>query len=271
MPKNQPPKFTKDTLPFIRKAARQKHPEWLDRNRAEYEKTLQLPLQNLARHLKAELGPLANGYNFPQKGLARLKRSADRAREYGTLYKDWVSYSAARPRKSRFDHNPNLFFMINPDDEDGDSVLVAGGLYMPSSRQMRQLRETIARDATAFERLFADKAFAACFPGGFSDERKSSRPPRGFDPNHPKLEWLKLQGFFVWRPYKQREFISKDFNRLVARDFAQILRLNQLLEQALENRLPAAPVPMTRTRPSSLGSRLAELDGLEAPRRKMDF
>lgn len=73
-----------------------------------------------------------------------LKCSADRAREYGSHLKDWISYSAARPRKSRFDHNPNLFFMIYPDHPDGESVLVAGGLYMPSSRQMRQLRETIA-------------------------------------------------------------------------------------------------------------------------------
>lgn len=264
-------RFSKDTLQFIRKAARQKRPDWLDRHRDEYETALLLPLRNLARTLKAELGPMANGYNFPQKGIGRLKRSADRAREYGSQFKDWVSYSAARPRKSRFDHNPNLFFMINPDDEDGESVLVAGGLYMPSSRQLRTLREAIARDATAFERLFADKAFAARFPDGFSDERKSSRPPRGFDPNHTNLEWLKLQGFFVWRPYKQREFVSKDFAKLVARDGAQILRLNTLLEQALENRLPTAPVALTRTRPTSLGSRLDELEGFEAPRRKMDF
>jgi uncharacterized protein (TIGR02453 family) len=270
----RPPRFSKDTLQFIRKAARAKRPDWLERHRSEYEKALLEPLQNLARHLKATLGPHANGYNFPQKGLARLKRSADRAREYGAPFKDWVSYSAARPRKSRFDHNPNLFFLINPDDPDGETVLVAGGLYMPSSRQMRSLREAIAKDASAFDRLFADKAFAACFPGGFSDERKSSRPPRGFDPNHPRIEWLKLQAFFVWKPYTQREFTSPVFPETVARDGAQILRLNQLLEQALENRLPAAPATAsarTRARPASLGSRLEELDGLQAPRRKMDF
>jgi uncharacterized protein (TIGR02453 family) len=264
-------RFNRETFAFLRKAAKQKRADWLDRHREEYEHALLLPLQGLARHLKSALGPTATGYNFPQKGLARIRRSEERAREYGALYKDWVTYSAAKPRKSRFDHNPNLFFMINPDDEDGDSVLVAGGLYMPSSRQLRQLRDTVARDASAFERLFADRAFAKCFKGGFSDERKSSRVPRGFDANHPKIEWIKLQAFFVWRPYKAREFLSKDFFKLVERDFAQILRLNRLLEQALENRLPATPVPLTRKKPASLGSRLEELSDFEAPARKMDF
>lgn len=127
-------------------------------------------------------------------------------------------------------------------------------------------------DASAFDKLFADRAFARHFPGGFSDERKSSRPPRGFDPHHPKIEWLKLQAFFVWRPYKLKEFAAKDFASIVAKDFEQVLRLNHLLDQALENRLPTvAPAGMTRAKPSTLGSRLDELDGRELPALQMDF
>ncbi|MGZ3698154.1 MAG: DUF2461 family protein, partial [Bdellovibrionota bacterium] len=236
MPKLQPPKFTRQTLPFILKVSRQRHPTWLERNREEYEKALLLPLQNLARHLKSELAPVATGYHFPQKGIGRLKRPANRVGEYGGgLYKDWVSYSAARPRVSRFDHNPNLFLLLSPTDPK-DPVLVAGGLYMPSSRQLRSIREAIARDASAFERLFASKEFARCFPGGFSDEKSATRPPRGFDPDHPKMKWLKLQAFFVWKPYSKKEFTSAKFPELLARDCRQIVRLNELLDKAISGR-----------------------------------
>lgn len=263
------PKFSKDTLDFIRKAGRQKNPLWLDRNRDAYENHVQHPLQNLARVLKSELGSSAPHYHFPQKGIARLKRSAARAEDHGSHYRDWLTYSAAAPRTSRFDHNPNLFFLVYPDDPDGDSVLVAGGLYMPSSRQLRTLREAIAEDATPFDRLFASAPFAKAFPDGFSDERISSRPPRGFDPAHPRLDWLKLQAYFVWKPYRLRDFYSPSFAQKVAADFAQVVRLNDLLEKALQGRwIKHAP---KETVARGLATRLEELQDLQAPRRKMDF
>jgi uncharacterized protein (TIGR02453 family) len=264
------PKFSKATIEFLKKASRQKNPDWLDKNRESYQKLIQLPLQNLARQLKADLARAAPGYHFPQKGIGRIKRSSIKAQEYGSLYKGYVSYSASRPAESRFDHNPNLFFLIQHDDEDGDNVLVAGGLYMPSSRQVRAIREAIARDASAFDRLFASKNFAAQFPGGFSKEKTSSRPPRGFDPVHPRMDWLKLQAFFVWRSYKMREFQSADFPKRVARDFKEILRLNELLEKALAGTLASATKPKkaSKSRTSSLETRLEEID---LPRRPMDF
>ena len=261
-PTATPPHFSDATLKFLIKANRQRNPNWLDRNREEYEEVLQKPLTFLAKTLKTELASVTAGYHFPQKGLGRLKRPAHRVKENGgSLYKDWMSYSARRPSDSRFDHNPSLFFLINPDDQD-DPMLIAGGLYMPSSRQLRSIREAIADDASAFDSLFADKEFRKIFKGGFSRERTASRPPRGFDPQHPRLDWLKLQGYFVWRGYSKKEFSSPKFPLLVAKHCRQIVRLNELLEKALQGRLPkAAPALVDRF----------EILDTEAPQRPMDF
>jgi len=263
------PRFSDATFQLLKSASRARRPDWLDRNRTEYEDSLLNPLKALAARAASELKPLAPGYRFPLKGIGRLRRPSHRVAEGASLFKNWVSYSASIPRESRFDHNPNLFFLINPDDTK-DSVLVAGGLYMPSSRQTRSIREAIASDASAFDELFADKAFARCFPGGFSDERTATRPPRGFDPNHPRLDWLKLQAFFVWKPYSRKEFKSAAFAEKVVADWRQILRLNHLLDQAIAGRLAkAAP---SKGRASHLLDRLTDLG--ENPRlnqRKMDF
>ncbi len=265
----QNPRFSARTLQFIDKASRQKRVEWLDRNRGDYEALVLEPLAQLARRLKQKLGPVAPDYHFPQKGLGRLKRSANRALEYGAPFKDWLSYSASRPRVSRFDHNPNLYLLFQPGEEDGDEVLLAGGLYMPSSRQLRSIREalSVAANARQFDRLFATKAFKASFPGGFCNEKTATRPPRGFDPNHPRLDWLKLQAYFVWRSYTKREFASADFAGLVARDGAQILKMNELLDQAIAGRL-ARDEPKKETEVKSLTSRLEDF---QAPVREMDF
>jgi uncharacterized protein (TIGR02453 family) len=260
------PKFSNKTLQFILKAARQKKPEWLDRNRDEYEEVLLEPLQNMAKFLKAELSPLAPGYHFPQKGIGRIRRPAHRMAENGgKAYRDWLTYTAARPREMRFTHNPNLFFLIQPTDLE-DSVLVAGGLYMPTSQQTRAIREAIANNAAPFEQLFKSKAFANSFPEGFSDERCSSRIPKGFEPNHPKMKWIQLQAFFVWKSYSKKEFASPDFPKIVARDWRQILRLNELLDQAIQGRW--IKTALQKPKRAELIDRLSEVG--EA-RPEMDF
>jgi uncharacterized protein (TIGR02453 family) len=231
-------RFSQSTLEFIKKASRQKNPDWLDRNREEYEEVLLNPLKHLALTLRAQVGALrgASGYHFPVQGIGRLKRSAIRAQDSGSLYKDWVPYTAKRPSESRFEQNPSLFFMLNPFDEDGDSVLVAGGLYMPSARQIRAIREAIALDASAFDELFRDRVFKKHFPGGFSLERQMKRLPRGVVADHPRMEWLKLQGFYVWKSYSLRDFSSAEFAEKVCGDWAQALRLNELLDLAVAGR-----------------------------------
>jgi uncharacterized protein (TIGR02453 family) len=259
------PRFSKSSLEFIKKASSQKRADWLDKNREEYETLILLPLQNLARYLKTELETLAPGYHFPQKGIGRLKRPANKTAAGGTLFKNWISYSASLPSGSRFEHNPLLFFMMNPEDEEGDTVLVAAGLYMPSSRQLRAVREAIAEDAAPLDRLFATKAFQASFPDGFSDERTSSRVPRGFDPTHPRVQWLKFQSFFVWRSYSLRDFSSAGFAETVAKDWKQGLRLNQLLDQAIQGKWKK---DISQTQSSPLSSRLENLDPIS---RKLDF
>jgi uncharacterized protein (TIGR02453 family) len=260
--------FTKKTLPFIVKASRQKRGDWLERNREEYLSEIVAPLQAIARHLKKELGRAAVGYHFPQRGIGRLKRSADSATRYGAAFRDYISYSARRPSASRFDHNPSIFLLVYPEDDAGDEVLLAGGLYLPSSRQLKSIRQAIAADAKPFERLFKSAAFSARFPGGFSDERKSKRPPRGFDPNHPKIEWLKHQGYFVWRSYKKSEYVSAKFGDLLVRDALQILRLNALLEQAIAGRWVSEEKP--REKPARILEKLESIDAPIAPR-PMDF
>lgn len=256
------PKFSRDSIRFLVKAGKQKKEGWLEKNQSFYEKLLLHPLQNLAQHLKAEIGPLAPDYHFPQKGIGRIKRSANSVIEHdGVRYKDWLTYSIARPRTSRFEHNPNIFFLINPDDAK-DPVLLAGGLYMPSSRQLRMLREQMANDASEFAKLFKNKDFAASFKGGFSDEKISSRYPAGYDRNHPRIDWIRLQAFFVWKPYTMREFSSPKFAELVAKDAKQILRLNRLMEKTLKGKSAAVamkPVKKDNDSESSLFDRISML------------
>src|SRR5579885_40651 len=222
-------RFSQKSLDFIRKASRQKKHDWLDRNRAEYEEVLVEPMRALMTTVARELRGEAPGYRFPARSFARIRRSADRARAQG-LYKDWIGVQVSRDSGSLFEDLPGLYFHMSYED-----VFTAGGLYMPSSRQVKQIRAWIAEDASALERLLKDRRFKSVFREGLGDERKLKTFPRGYPQDHPRIEWLKLTGFYVWRPVKKREFFSSDFHETLAADWRQVLRLNGVLDRYLSS------------------------------------
>lgn len=226
-------KFSSRTLPFLTEAGQQTNPNWLEENQAAYEAHVRRPFIDLAERLKTELQPSVPDYHFPVKGIGRIKKAANKVVSGGPCCKDWLSISISKPSESRFERNPHLFFGILPNIPPYMGVVVAGGLFMPSGPQLKKVRNAVARDAQPFHALFADPAFKARFKTDFSREEVAPRPPRGFGPDHPDMEWLKLKRFLVVKKLSTTEFTSPDLVPAVAEDFKQLIRLNRLLEDAL--------------------------------------
>lgn len=227
------PLFSKATLDFLVKAGKQKNPTWLEKNDDEYQEVLRRPFVALAERVKVELEDVAPGYHFPTKGLGRIKRPDFKVVGGKSQFKDWVSLSAQRPPESRFEANPHLFLGIFPNEDDMGPVVLAAGLWQPSSQQMKKIRRALAADSSAFHALFADKQFKASFPTGFHMSDVATRVPRGFEADHPDVAWLKLKKFVVLKKFSVKEFSAKNFAEVVVRDYRQGLRLNRLLDEAI--------------------------------------
>ncbi len=234
MKKITAPHFSEDSLSFLKLAGKQKSLTWIDKNKTKHVQLIQQPLMALAAKVKKELVGQAPGYHFPQQGIGRIKRPANRVRPGEPIYKDWVSYIVTTPPKSRFEKNPHLFFGLLPNEAGVKGVVVAGGLYMTSSLQLKRIRSAIAADAEPFKELFRDKEFKKSFKTSFNDEMKAKNCPRGFAEKHPDMEWLKLKTFFVSKNLTMKEFSSANLSKKVAKDFEQLLRLNRLLQKAID-------------------------------------
>ncbi len=231
---HSPVTFSEKSLQFLKLAGQQDDAAWLEENDASYQQCIRLPLLALAETLKDALAIESNGYHFPTKGIGRIKKSANRVGLDGAHFKDWVSYIATRPSMSRFEKNPLLFFGLLPNDPQWNGVVVAGGLYMASSTQTRRVRQSIAADSKPFKKLFADKAFQEIFPSGFDPLMKGRICPRGFESDHPDIEWIKLKTFFVSKKLTLKELSSPALAENMVQIFRQLLRLNVLLEAAIE-------------------------------------
>lgn len=216
-------RFSKKSFDFIAKASRQTKPEWLDKNRQEYEDVLVAPMRDLMISVGKALQTRAPGYRFPNRGFARIRRNADRAKAQG-WYKDWIGVSVSRDSGSMYEDLPALYFHLSEKD-----VFSAGGLYMPNARQLRQIRAWVDQDPSQVEKLLQEPKFKKHFKA-LGDERVLKTKPRNYPADHPRMSWLKLTGWYVWRPVSRKELFSKEFAEILVADWEQVLRFNRVLD-----------------------------------------
>ncbi len=88
---------------------------------------------------------------------------------------------------------PTYYFQI----EGNGKLLFGAGEYLPPPPRLRAIREAVVNDAPGFAKMLKNRQLRATF-GDLQEEDKLQRPPKGFDPDHVHVEYLKLKSFFVW-------------------------------------------------------------------------
>lgn len=228
--------FTKKTTDFLKQAASQTDPKWLDRHKKEHEAYVQEPLRELAFYLARKLEREARGTKFPRRGFGRLRRPKHKVAPGRPAYRDWVHLQASRPSKSLFDMNPGFYFYLSAKE-----CFSGAGLYEPSSRQIKQIRQWIDTDPAPLVRLLKQKSFARVFPGGLETDKILKTFPRSYPPEHKHIEWLRLQAYYVTASFSRKELYSAEFKDLVLETWKQGLKLNAVLEDALSDWNHVAP------------------------------
>ena len=113
------------------------------------------------------------------------------------------------------------------------ALTVAGGVYMPDGRELARIRRAIADDTRRFVAIATAPAFLRRF-GGINDEEKLQRPPRGFDCDHPALEWLKLKRYITWSETPASRLGGKNVAAHVADECKALHPLATWLRAALD-------------------------------------
>lgn len=85
--------------------------------------------------------------------------------------------------------NAGYYLHIQP----GNESFIGGGLYMPPGEQLKKIRQEIDYNAPELLKIVAAKDFKQAY--GMVQGEKLSRAPKGYDPNHPNIEFLKLKSY----------------------------------------------------------------------------
>jgi uncharacterized protein (TIGR02453 family) len=130
----------------------------------------------------------------PKKAMFRFQRDT-RFSNDKTPYKNHFSAGIAPGNKRRPSEGggPTYYFHI----EANGTLLFGAGEYLPPAARLKAIREHVVNDATGFSKMLKNKHLRETY-GDLNPEDKLQRPPKGFDPNHPLVDYLKLKSYFVW-------------------------------------------------------------------------
>ncbi|TAE79933.1 MAG: DUF2461 domain-containing protein, partial [Bacteroidetes bacterium] len=99
-----------------------------------------------------------------------------------------------------------------------NNSFVGGGFWGPNPADLLRIRKEFEMDTTEIERITRNKTFVKYF-GTLDGEDAVKTAPKGFDKNHPAIDFIKKKQFVVRRPFTDKEVLSGRFEQEVLLTF----------------------------------------------------
>jgi uncharacterized protein (TIGR02453 family) len=226
-----PPRFTADTLSFLRRLKRNNRREWFNAHRDEYEQHVRQPMIAVIERLATDFRSFApEMVASPKLSLYRIYRDT-RFSENKTPYKTHVA--AVFPCRGLPKHEgAGMYFHAAP-----DGVWVGGGLWAPQTPQLQAVREHIAANSRRLRAIITAPAFRRSV-GALEGERLQ-RVPRGFPKDHEAAEYLKHRQFLAGAEFPATFAASPKFYSGLLGVFRRIAPLVHFLNEPLMDKKSA--------------------------------
>ena len=197
----QTARFNPDLFDFLRRLTKNNNREWFAKNKAWYQQVVVEPalsfINDFAPHLY-ELSPHLVADARPTRGslfrIYRDTRFSPDKRPFKTHVGIHFSHSSGKDA-----HAPVFYLHLEP-----DNCFAAAGIWHPDNRTLTRVRSAIVSDSDRW----------AAFRKKLKLEGdKLSRPPKGFDRQHPFIEDLKMKDFVASVTFTEDQICGSKFLR----------------------------------------------------------
>ncbi|WP_449435531.1 DUF2461 domain-containing protein [Pedobacter steynii] len=190
-----------ETLTFIKDVAQNNNREWFAENKSRYE-TAKADVLVFIDQLIPKLAAIDSEFSIDtpaKKCLLRIYRDV-RFSKNKDPYKN--NFGISFNIKGSNIHGPGYYLHIQPGE-----CFLAAGFWMPEAQVLKSIREEIDYNSSEFLSIVDDKSFKSIF--NLSQEDKLKNAPKGYDTEHPQIEFLKLKSFIAVCPLKDDEFLKQ--------------------------------------------------------------
>ena len=206
--------FSPDFFRFFEELIADNSRDWFNANKARYEQDVLLPLSHFVSAMAPRLAKISPHYVAdprPRGGsIFRIYRDM-RFAKGGKPYKEHGACQF-RHERGKDAHAPGYYVHLEP-----TKVLFGGGIWKPPSPELKKIREAIAGRPKEWDKLVKDRKVTKLFGEIHGDGL--TRAPRGFDPEHPHIEDIKRQTFFLMRQVEPATAQRADFVKEVETAF----------------------------------------------------
>jgi uncharacterized protein (TIGR02453 family) len=219
--------LSKNTLQFLDDLKANNNRDWFLENKKRYE-MVKKDYQQLVGDFLDVMKPLDSSLEMLEVKNCTFRINRDiRFSKDKTPYKShlgvWLSSGAKGTNRSGY------YIHL----EKGASF-IAGGLYCPEAEDLKKMRKEIAYFHDDLEAILNEKNFKREFNDFDRNENNMLKnPPRGFEKEHPAIEFLKLKSFESSQRIDISEAITKDFVTTMSEKLIALKPLNDFINRAL--------------------------------------
>ena len=219
--------FTKATFDFLDELSVNNNRAWFEANKPRYESLVREPALDFIEAMEPVLATFAPSFRAEARkmggSLMRVFRDTRFSRDK-TPYKTNIGIQF-RHALGKDIHAPGFYVHIAADE-----LFFAVGCWHPDSDALGQLRDLIAQKPEKWFSARNDKKFVAQWEL-WGDSL--TRPPRGYDANHPAIEDLKRKDFVAIAPLSIAEATGPGLVKLAGKRFTASVPFMKFLCEAL--------------------------------------
>jgi len=220
------PHITPELFAFMTDLAANNDREWFKANQSRYEETVREPLRAFIRDLDRPLESISPHVVADDRksggSLFRIHRDTRFSKDKSP-YKTFAGVQF-RHEAGKDAHAPGYYLHLDP-----GNVFVGAGCWRPAREALESIRDAIAEDPDRWA-----EARDAVVAAGFAFEGESlKRPPRGYAPEHPRIDDLKRKDFIAVRHLPDEAVFEPDFVTIFAGMCSDAAPLMRFLTSAI--------------------------------------
>jgi len=216
------------TFKFLKDLKKNNNKPWFDKNRKVYEAAkadfISFIQAVIDQHGKKD----ASIKNLLAKDcLFRINRDVRFAKDKSP-YKTNMGASINKGGR-KAENSAGYYFHLEP-----GGVFTGGGIWIPMPDELKKVRQEIDYNFTDFKKIIAAKKFKTVYGELSSNpEYKLSRVPKGYDPENPAAEFLKLKSYIAMIKISDADLTSKELVKKTVAAFEALQPLIEFINEAL--------------------------------------
>lgn len=221
--------FSKELFSFLKALANHNEKVWFEANRGRYEQAVKTPiiefigdfagpLRKISKHYVAD--PRPNGGS-----MFRIYRDV-RFSKNKAPYKTHAAAHFRHEETANDVHAPAYYLHLAPGE-----VFMGAGIWHPEPPTAAKIRDRIVEKSAGWKKALADKEFKKYFE---MRGESLTRPPRGYDPEHPLIDELKRKDFIAVAQFSEKEACAPGFLERFTETCRAATPLMKFLTEAVE-------------------------------------